>query len=44
MLVPAPGTWRLFLQTKVDGRVVTAPFTLKVSYERSTNDEGSVCP
>lgn len=31
VLVPAPGTWRLFLQTKVDGRVVTAPFTLKVS-------------
>jgi hypothetical protein len=31
VLVPVPGTWRLFLQTKVDGRVVTAPFTLKVS-------------
>ena len=29
-LVPAPGTWRLFLQTKVGGRVVTAPFTLDV--------------
>ncbi len=31
VLVPAPGTWRLFLQTKLGGRVVTAPFTLKVS-------------
>jgi hypothetical protein len=31
VLVPVPGTWRLFLQTKVDGHVVTAPFTLKVS-------------
>jgi hypothetical protein len=30
VLVPAPGTWRLFLQTRADGRVVTAPFTLKV--------------
>jgi hypothetical protein len=30
VLVPAPGTWRLFLQCKVDGRVVTAPFTLEV--------------
>jgi hypothetical protein len=30
VLVPAPGMWRLFLQTRVDGRVVTAPFTLKV--------------
>jgi hypothetical protein len=30
VLVPAPGTWRLFLQTKVGGRVVTAPFTLRV--------------
>ena len=27
---PAPGTWRLFLQTKIGGRVVTAPFTLDV--------------
>jgi hypothetical protein len=25
-----PGTWRLFLQCKVDGRVLTAPFTLAV--------------
>jgi hypothetical protein len=30
VLVPIAGTWRLFLQTKVDGRVLTAPFTLKV--------------
>ena len=34
VLVPAPGTWRLFLQTRVDGRVLTAPFTLKVSLMR----------
>jgi hypothetical protein len=31
VLVPVPGTWRLFLQCRVDGRVVTAPFTLRVS-------------
>jgi len=31
VLVPVAGTWRLFLQTKVDGRILTAPFTLKVS-------------
>jgi hypothetical protein len=31
VLVPAPGTWRLFLQTKIGGRVVTAPFTLHVT-------------
>ena len=30
VLVPAPGVWRLFLQCKADGRVVTAPFTLNV--------------
>ena len=30
VLVPAPGIWRLFLQCKVDGRVLTAPFTLTV--------------
>jgi hypothetical protein len=30
VLVPTPGTWRLFLQCKVDGKVLTAPFTLKV--------------
>src|SRR5207244_3621561 len=28
VLLPESGTWRLFLQTKVNGRVVTAPFTL----------------
>jgi hypothetical protein len=31
VLLPAPGTWRLFLQTQVGGRVVTAPFTLHVT-------------
>lgn len=31
VLVPVPGTWRLFLQCRVDGRILTAPFTLKVS-------------
>ena len=31
VLVPVPGTWRLFLQCRVDGRIVTAPFTLHVS-------------
>jgi hypothetical protein len=30
VLVPAPGTWRLFLQSKLGGKVVTAPFTLHV--------------
>ena len=30
VLVPAPGTWRLFLQCKADGRILTAPFTLTV--------------
>jgi hypothetical protein len=30
VLVPVPGTWRLFLQVDVGGRVLTAPFTLKV--------------
>lgn len=30
VLVPVPGTWRLFLQCRVAGRVVTAPFTLRV--------------
>jgi hypothetical protein len=30
VLVPVAGTWRLFLQTKIDGRVFTAPFTLPV--------------
>jgi hypothetical protein len=31
VLVPAPGTWRLFLQCRIDGRVLTAPFTLHVT-------------
>ena len=30
VLLPVPGTWRLFVQCKVDGRVLTAPFTLTV--------------
>jgi hypothetical protein len=30
VLVPVSGSWRLFLQTKVDGHVLTAPFTLEV--------------
>jgi hypothetical protein len=31
VLLAAPGTWRLFLQMKLGGRIVTAPFTLKVA-------------
>ena len=31
VLVPVSGAWRLFLQTKIDGRVRTAPFTLEVT-------------
>jgi hypothetical protein len=31
VLVPEPGTWRLFLQMKLGGRVVTAPYTLQVA-------------
>jgi hypothetical protein len=30
VLVPVAGTWRLFLQCLVGGRVLTAPFTLQV--------------
>ena len=30
VLVPVPGTWRLFLQFKPGAQVVTAPFTLAV--------------
>ena len=30
VLVPAPGVWRLFLQCRVNGHVLTAPFTLTV--------------
>ena len=31
VLLPTSGTWRLFLQCQVNGRIITAPFTLKVS-------------
>jgi hypothetical protein len=31
VLLPERGTWRLFLQMKLGGRVVTAPFTLRVA-------------
>jgi len=31
VLVPVSGTWRVFLQSKVDGHVLTAPFTLRVT-------------
>jgi hypothetical protein len=31
VLVPLAGQWRLFLQCRVNGKVVTAPFTLNVS-------------
>ena len=30
VLVPAAGTWRLFLQCQIDGKVLTVPFTLEV--------------
>ncbi len=30
VLVPLPGTWRLFLQIQSGGKVLTAPFTLRV--------------
>jgi hypothetical protein len=30
VLVPVAGTWRLFLQVKANGKIVTAPFTLHV--------------
>ena len=30
-LLPTAGTWKLFLQTRVNGKVVTVPYTLKVS-------------
>jgi hypothetical protein len=29
VLLPAPGTWRMFLLTHIDGRYLTASFTLK---------------
>jgi hypothetical protein len=31
VLVPLAGEWRLFLQCRVNGHVITAPFTLRVS-------------
>ena len=31
VLLPVPGTWRLFVQLKVHGHVVTAPYTLDVA-------------
>ncbi|MBV9196755.1 MAG: hypothetical protein JO168_21655 [Solirubrobacterales bacterium] len=31
VLLPVPGAWRLFLQMKLGGRVVTAPYTLQVA-------------
>jgi hypothetical protein len=31
VLLPVPGTWRLFLQAKLGGRILTAPFTLDVA-------------
>ncbi|MBV9002796.1 MAG: hypothetical protein JO304_27320 [Solirubrobacterales bacterium] len=31
VLLPEPGTWRLFLQMKLAGRIVTAPYTLRVA-------------
>ena len=31
VLLPEPGTWRLFLQMKLAGRVVTAPYTLDIA-------------
>ncbi|MCW2968505.1 MAG: hypothetical protein JWM71_2277 [Solirubrobacteraceae bacterium] len=31
VLLPTSGTWRMFVQAKVNGKIVTAPYTLKVS-------------
>jgi len=31
VLVPVAGTWRLFLQCRANGRVLTVPFTLEVT-------------
>jgi hypothetical protein len=30
VLLPVSGTWRLFMQLKQHGRILTAPFTLRV--------------
>jgi hypothetical protein len=31
VLLPVPGTWRLFLQMKLGGQIITAPYTLRVA-------------
>jgi hypothetical protein len=31
VLLPEPGIWRLFLQMKLGGRIVTAPYTLQIA-------------
>jgi hypothetical protein len=31
VLLPEPGTWRLFLQMKLSGRIITVPYTLAVA-------------
>jgi hypothetical protein len=31
VLLPEPGVWRLFLQMKLDGRIITAPYTLNIA-------------
>jgi hypothetical protein len=31
VLLPVPGTWELFLQMKLGGKVLTAPYTLNVA-------------
>ena len=31
VLLAVPGTWRLFLQMKLDGRIITAPYTLNIA-------------
>jgi hypothetical protein len=31
VLLPLPGTWEMFLQMKLNGHVITAPYTLKVA-------------
>lgn len=31
VLLPEPGTWRLFLQMKLGGRILTAPYTLRIA-------------
>jgi hypothetical protein len=31
VLLPVPGTWELFLQMKLGGHIITAPYTLTVT-------------